>query len=78
MADAVGKKSLLCAPHESHRRIRRLLSEPFSMNSLSRFVTKFDEMLCKRMRKLEEDGKSFAVLDFAMKVTALLAQNLLS
>ncbi|OWM74657.1 hypothetical protein CDL15_Pgr005237 [Punica granatum] len=67
MADAVGKKSLLCVAHDSHRRIRRLLSEPFSMNSLSKFVTKFDQMLSKRMRKFEEDGKSFVVLDFAMK-----------
>lgn len=45
MADAVGKNSLLCVPHESHRRIRRLLSEPFSMNSLSKFVQKIDCML---------------------------------
>ncbi|PKI54973.1 hypothetical protein CRG98_024645 [Punica granatum] len=69
MADAVGKKSLLCVAHDSHRRIRRLLSEPFSMNSLSKFVTKFDQMLSKRMRKFEEDGKSFVVLDFAMKIS---------
>ncbi|XP_052197525.1 abscisic acid 8'-hydroxylase 3-like [Diospyros lotus] len=68
MADAVGKKSLLCAPQESHRRIRRLLSDPFSMNSLSKFVQKFDSMLCERLKKLGEDGKSFAVLDFNMKI----------
>lgn len=68
MADAVGKKSLLCVPVESHKRIRRLLSEPFSMTSLSAFVTKFDKMLCGRLQKLEESGKSFKVLDFSMKV----------
>ncbi|XP_024032892.1 abscisic acid 8'-hydroxylase 1-like [Morus notabilis] len=69
MADAVGEKSLLCVPHESHRRIRRLLSDPFSMNSLSDFVKKFDKMLCQRLKKLEEERKSFVVLDFCMKMT---------
>ncbi|RDX60588.1 Abscisic acid 8'-hydroxylase 3, partial [Mucuna pruriens] len=69
MADAVGEKSLLCVPVESHKRIRRLLSEPFSMTSLSTFVTKFDKMLCGRLQKLEESGKSFKVLDFCMKMT---------
>lgn len=68
MADAVGKKSLLSVPVESHKRIRRLLSEPFSMTSLSAFITKFDKMLCGRLQKLEEKGKSFKVLDFSMKV----------
>lgn len=69
MADAVGKKSLLCVPVESHKRIRRLLSEPFSMNSLSSFVKAFDNMLCGRLKKLEESGKSFKVLEFSMKVS---------
>ncbi|KAL9327078.1 hypothetical protein ACSQ67_007723 [Phaseolus vulgaris] len=69
MADAVGEKSLLCVPVESHKRIRRLLSEPFSMTSLSAFVTKFDKLLCGRLQKLEENGKSFKVLDFCMKMT---------
>ncbi|GFY80355.1 hypothetical protein Acr_01g0001640 [Actinidia rufa] len=68
MADAVGKKSLLCVPQESHKRIRRLLSDPFSMNSLSKFVQKFDYMLCERLKKLEEDGKSFVLLKFNMKI----------
>lgn len=67
MADAVGEKSLLCVPQESHKRIRRLLSDPFSMSSLSKFVKQFDNMLCKKM-KILEDGKSFRVLDFSMKV----------
>nr|QNS30019.1 cytochrome P450 [Nothapodytes nimmoniana] len=69
MADAVGKESVLCAPQESHKRIRRLLSEPFSMNSLSKFVQKFDKMVCERLKKLQENGKRFAVLDFTMKIT---------
>ncbi|XP_045829827.1 cytochrome P450 90A1-like [Trifolium pratense] len=69
MADAVGKKSLLCVPVESHKRIRRLLSEPFSMTSLSAFITKFDKLLCGRLQILEDSGKSFKVLDFSMKMT---------
>ncbi|CAN4080114.1 unnamed protein product [Withania somnifera] len=69
MADAVGKKSLLCVPHGSHKRIRRLLSDPFSMNSLSNFVQSFDNMLCERLNKVQKEGKSFAVLDFNMKIT---------
>ncbi|MCD7457762.1 hypothetical protein HAX54_036065 [Datura stramonium] len=69
MADAVGKKSLLCVPQESHKRIRRLLSDPFSMNSLSKFVQRFDNMLCERLKKVQEEGKSFTVLDFNMKLT---------
>ncbi|XP_075653750.1 abscisic acid 8'-hydroxylase 1-like isoform X1 [Castanea sativa] len=69
MADAVGEKSLLCVPHESHKRIRRLLSDPFSTNSLSKFVKKFDKMLCERLKNLEEGGKSFVVLEFSMKLT---------
>ncbi|CAK9141289.1 unnamed protein product [Ilex paraguariensis] len=68
MADAVGKKSLLCAPQESHKRIRRLLSDPFSMGSLSNFVQKFDNMLSERLKKLEEDGKRFVLLEFNMKI----------
>ncbi|KAH9663064.1 cytochrome P450 family 722 subfamily A polypeptide 1 [Citrus sinensis] len=69
MADAVGKNSLLCVPHESHKRIRRLLSDPFSMNSLSKFVKTFDKMLSERLNKLQESGKSFSILDFSMKLT---------
>ncbi|KAL5557344.1 hypothetical protein UlMin_039580 [Ulmus minor] len=69
MADAVGKKSLLCVPHENHKRIRRLLSDPFSTNSLAEFVQKFDKMLCQRLKKLEQERKSFVVLDFSMKIT---------
>ncbi|KAJ8764262.1 hypothetical protein K2173_006002 [Erythroxylum novogranatense] len=69
MADAVGQKSLLCVPQESHKRIRRLLSDPFSMPSLSKFVSKFDQMLSQRLKKVAEVGKSFMVLDFSMKMT---------
>lgn len=72
MADAVGKKSLLCTSGDSHKRIRRLLSDPFSMNSLSSFVHKFDNMLCQRLKRLEQESKSFTVLDFSMKVTHIL------
>ncbi|KAI5319616.1 hypothetical protein L3X38_039324 [Prunus dulcis] len=69
MADCVGEKSLLRVPHEDHKRIRRLLSEPLSMNSLSTFVQKFDKVLCQELKKLEGGGKSFVVLDFSMKIT---------
>ncbi|KAG1342818.1 abscisic acid 8'-hydroxylase 3-like [Cocos nucifera] len=69
MGDAVGKKSLLTVPHESHRRIRRLLSDPFSMSSLPKFVQKLDMMLLERLKSVEEKGGSFAALDFCMKVT---------
>ncbi|KAJ7953044.1 Cytochrome P450 family protein [Quillaja saponaria] len=69
MADAVGKKSLLCVPHESHKRIRRLLSDPFSMNSLAKFVENFDKVLSERLRNLETSRKSFVVLDFSMRIT---------
>ncbi|XP_059437427.1 abscisic acid 8'-hydroxylase 2-like [Corylus avellana] len=68
MADAVGEKSLLCVPHESHKRIRRLLSDPFSMNSLSKFVKDFDKMLRERLKNFEA-GKSLVVLDFSMRLT---------
>ncbi|KVI02843.1 cytochrome P450, partial [Cynara cardunculus var. scolymus] len=51
MADAVGKKSLLCVPVESHKRIRRLLSGPFSTDSLSKFVHKFDKLVSERFKK---------------------------
>ncbi|KAA8531910.1 hypothetical protein F0562_006374 [Nyssa sinensis] len=68
MADAVGKKSLLCVPLESHKRIRRLLSDPFSMNSLSKFVPKLDRMVCERLKKIEEGGNSFRTYDFNMKL----------
>ncbi|KAI3717119.1 hypothetical protein L1987_68499 [Smallanthus sonchifolius] len=68
MADAVGKNSLLCVPVESHKRIRSLLSGPFSMDSLSKFVQKFDTLLSARLKKLTDDGKCFVVLDFNMKI----------
>lgn len=75
MADAVGEKSLLCVPHDSHKRIRRLLADPFSMNSLSMFVKTFDKMLCERLNNLAA-GKSFVVLDFSMKVIKNLILSL--
>ncbi|KAJ9564515.1 LOW QUALITY PROTEIN: hypothetical protein OSB04_000481 [Centaurea solstitialis] len=68
MADAVGKNSLLCVPLESHKRIRRLLSAPFSMDSLSKFVQKFDKLVSRRFKKMAENGNSFVVLDFTMKI----------
>lgn len=71
MGDAVGKKSLLTVPHESHRRIRRLLSNPFSTSSLSKFVQKLDMILLERLKSVEEKGGSFVVLDFCMKVDLL-------
>ncbi|KDP44569.1 hypothetical protein JCGZ_22151 [Jatropha curcas] len=69
MADAVGQKSLLCVPHDSHKRIRRLLSDPFSLPSLCKFVHKFDQMLTQKLKKLEQTGKSFKVLHFSMQMT---------
>ncbi|XP_055961508.1 abscisic acid 8'-hydroxylase 3-like [Mercurialis annua] len=69
MADAVGENSLLCVPHHTHQRIRRLLSQPFSMPSLSNFVRTFDQMLTPTLNKLEQTGHSFTVLDFTMKMT---------
>ncbi|CAN1344322.1 Ent-kaurenoic acid oxidase 2 [Linum perenne] len=69
MADCVGSKSLLCVPHDSHKRIRRLLSDPFSMPSLSTFVNKFDQMLCLKLKRVERVGESFNVLDFSMHMT---------
>lgn len=71
MADAVGEKSLLCVPHDSHKRIRRLLADPFSMPSLSKFVQKFDQILTQKLKKLHESGETFSVLQFSMKVTAI-------
>ncbi|KAH6810186.1 hypothetical protein C2S51_023948 [Perilla frutescens var. frutescens] len=68
MEDAVGKKSLLCVPREIHRRIRGILAEPFSMNSVSKFVPKFDRELSERLRRREREGRSFRVLEFTMKV----------
>ncbi|XP_024174111.1 cytochrome P450 716B1 [Rosa chinensis] len=69
LADCIGDKSVFCVPHEDHQRIRRLLSDPFSMNSLSSYIEKFDKMLSQKLKKLEQGGKSFAVLDFSMRMT---------
>ncbi|CAN0861634.1 Cytochrome P450 716B2 [Linum grandiflorum] len=69
MADCVGSKSLLSVPHDSHKRIRRLLQEPFSMPSLSTFVDKFDRMLSRKLETVHRIGASFTVLDFSMKMT---------
>lgn len=68
LLDCIGDKSLFTVSHENHKRIRDLLSDLFSMNSLSSFIEKFDKMLCQRLQKLEQDGKSFSVFDFSMKV----------
>lgn len=68
IADSVGRKSLLGVPMEVHQRIRRLLSDPFSMSAMSKFVPKFDSELCGRLERLEKEGKSFRVLDFTTKV----------
>ncbi|XWS45462.1 hypothetical protein CRYUN_Cryun15aG0138700 [Craigia yunnanensis] len=69
MADATGEMSVFSVPHKIHTRIRRLLSDPFSISSLSKFVGKFDKMLCERLDKLEKSGKSFRVIDFSLKIT---------
>ncbi|KAL2236317.1 cytochrome P450 90A1 isoform X2 [Sesamum indicum] len=67
MGDMVGKNSLLCVPKEIHGRMRHLLADPFSMNSVSKFVPKFDRELSERLKRLENSGKSFRVLEFSMK-----------
>ncbi|XP_052879572.1 abscisic acid 8'-hydroxylase 3-like [Gossypium arboreum] len=69
MADATGAMSVFSVPHKIHTRIRRLLSDPFSMSSLSKFAVKFDKMVCERLDKLEKSGKSFRVIDFSLKIT---------
>ncbi|XP_004303111.1 PREDICTED: abscisic acid 8'-hydroxylase 1-like [Fragaria vesca subsp. vesca] len=68
LLDCIGDKSLFTVSHENHKRIRDLLSDLFSMNSLSSFIEKFDKMLCQRLKKLEQGGKSFSVFDFSMKM----------
>lgn len=68
MADAAGKKSLFSVPQESHKRIRRLLSDSFSMTSLSIFVPIVDKMITQRLNNLERNGKSFGVFNFSTKV----------
>ncbi|XP_057420711.1 abscisic acid 8'-hydroxylase 3-like isoform X2 [Lotus japonicus] len=75
LAEAAGKNSLFCVPVESHKRMRRLLSEPFSMTSPSAFITKFDKKMCARLQKLEEGGQSFKVLDFCMKARRRLVET---
>ncbi|XP_065851443.1 abscisic acid 8'-hydroxylase 1-like [Euphorbia lathyris] len=69
MADAVGINSLLCVPHHTHSRIRRLLSHPFSLPSLSIFLHKFDNILTHKLSTLELTAQTFSLLDFTMKVT---------
>ncbi|KAK8674081.1 hypothetical protein V6N13_112379 [Hibiscus sabdariffa] len=69
MKDAMGARSVFLVPHKVHTRIRRLLSDPFSMASLSTLAVKFDEMVCERLGKLEKSGKSFKVIDFSLKIT---------
>lgn len=77
MADAVGKKSLLCVPRDVHRRIRGILADPFSMNSVSKFVPKFDRELSQRLRRREREGRSFRVLEFTMKVCEIRNYSIL-
>lgn len=67
VVDVVGEKNLGILPAESYKRVKRLLSAPLS-NSLSKFTQKLDMLLSTRFKKLAEDGKSFSVLDFNMKV----------
>ncbi|KAK9076644.1 hypothetical protein SSX86_004978 [Deinandra increscens subsp. villosa] len=68
-ATVLGMSSLFCVPVEDHKRIRRLLTGPFSMDSLSKLVQKFDKMLSAELKKLADEGKSFVVLDFNMRIT---------
>ncbi|KAL7114647.1 hypothetical protein ACP275_04G134200 [Erythranthe tilingii] len=68
MANVVGKNSLLNAPAEIHQRIRRLLSDPFSMEAMSTYVTNFDRELCRRLDLLHKEGNSFRLLDFTTKL----------
>lgn len=77
MADAVGKKSLLCVPRDVHRRIRGILADPLSMNSVSKFVPKFDRELSQRLRRREREGRSFRVLEFTMKVCEIRNYSIL-
>ncbi|XVF59672.1 hypothetical protein PTKIN_Ptkin07bG0294500 [Pterospermum kingtungense] len=68
MKDAIGEKSVLYVPQHSHKRIRRLLSDLFSMDSLSKFVKKIDKIVIQKLKTLEQTGKSFSVLDFVTKM----------
>ncbi|XP_068308722.1 cytochrome P450 716A1-like [Pyrus communis] len=70
MSDAVGVDSLLVVAQETHRRIRRLLSDPFSMSSLPTFIQKFDKILCQELKTREESGEKFSVLALSMKLTS--------
>ncbi|WCJ43312.1 cytochrome P450 family 722 subfamily A polypeptide 1 [Euphorbia peplus] len=69
MATLVGPKSVFAVPVDSHKRIRHILSDLFSMSSLSKYVPKFDQMLSQRLKQLQQTGQKFAVLDFTMKLT---------
>ncbi|XVF15803.1 hypothetical protein REPUB_Repub09cG0187800 [Reevesia pubescens] len=77
MADATGAMSVFSVPHKIHIRIRRLLSDPFSMSSLSKFVGKFDKILSERLDKQEKSGESFKVIDFSLKITFDAIVNML-
>ncbi|KAM0970379.1 hypothetical protein FF1_018463 [Malus domestica] len=70
MSDAVGVDSLLVVAQETHRRIRRLLSDPFSMSSLPTFIQKLDKILCQELKTREESGEKFSVLALSMKLTS--------
>lgn len=68
MADCVGHNSLLCVSQQSHSRIRRLLSLPFSMPSLAIFILDFDRTLSQNLHTLAQTAQPFSVLDLGMKV----------
>lgn len=75
MADCVGVDSVMVVAGETHKRIRRLLSDPFSMSSLPAFIQKFDKILCQELKTLEGSGKRFSVLALGMKVTINLIRR---
>lgn len=77
MADCVGHNSLLCVSQQSHSRIRRLLSLPFSMPSLAKFILDFDKLLTHNLQTLAQIAQPFSVLDLGMKMTIDAMCNML-
>ena len=73
MADAMGEKSVLIAPEKSHIRIRRLLSNPFSMDSLSTFVKKIDKIFGVRLwhegNNCDKSTTIYHVIDYQLGTT---------
>ncbi|KAJ3694320.1 hypothetical protein LUZ60_009800 [Juncus effusus] len=68
IGELLGKQSMLCSSHETHGFLRRHISNLFTFDSMTSFVSTFDDLTKKMMQNWEKNTQ-VVVFNDAMKIT---------